>query len=722
MNGRGVGGSGRCRGLVRCACALLLAAALAPAAESAPAMPAGPGTPTGAGMVSLATLLPDLVDLARLAEFPQPAYRVSESTSRRMPPPRGLSKSVAGNYARIDQREGAAEYVLMEAAGPGVITLISIAKSFAPGYQGILRIYIDDLAVPVIAGPMASLFSGTFPGLPAPLSGSAGNCWNLYLPIAYAARCRVASDDKMLIYHVVYRTYAPGTPITSFAPAQLARQHAALTDLARTLDAPGTPPAVPAGMRTVPFDVELAPGGSAVVAALRGSAAIRRIRLQAPPSADRDDTALRRCLLTMSCDGEATIAAPVLDFFGSAPGINPYQALPMGVARDGWLDSRWVMPYRSSAALTLANHGSAAIRLRGEVITADYPWSAATMLFHAKWRHDLDVPTVPARTWNCLSAAGRGVFVGSAFSIANPLPAWWGEGAERITVDGEASPSLFGTGSDDYYGLGFCSVDLFSHPFHGQTRCDGPANFGRTNLYRFAILDRIPFTASFRFDLEVMHWKDCLVDMDVTDYWYALPGSSDGFAPLGAGDPVLRASAPFQIFHAAGALEAEAMRIIQAPGGTDIREAWGDVGDGRYLRWSPSRPGDVLVLGFEVAAAGDYRIIGQFLRGAGFATIQLAFNGVRGGGPIALARETFYADPTGEIDLGVYHLAAGANRLAVSCLAEGPAAGKPAPVGIDYIIPQPIRESAPAPDARGALPAAAGRRSGADALTPAGDR
>jgi hypothetical protein len=686
-------GGPRSLGLRLLACTGVLIATLVPAAEIVPATGAGPGPHAGASAdaITLATLLPDLVDLARLAEFPQPAFSVSESTSRRIPPPQGMSKSIAGNYLRIDQRQGVPEYVLMEAAGPGVITLISIAKTFAPDDQGVLRIYIDDMAVPVIAGPLASLFSGTYPGLPYPLAANAGNCWNLYLPIPYASRCRVTSDNKRLIYHVVSRTYAPATPVTSFSLAQLARLKAAETDLATVLIAPDAQPALPAGAKHTPFDLELAPGATAAIASFRGRSSIRRIRLQGPPAADPDDTALRRCILTMACDGEATIAAPVLDFFGSAPGLNPYRALPMSVAKDGWMESRWVMPFRSAATITVANHGTTAVRLHGEITSADYAWSAATMHFHAKWRHQLDVPTVPSRTWNCLTAAGRGVFVGSAFSIDNPLPAWWGEGAERIVVDGEPTPSLFGTGSDDYFGLGFCSPDLITHPYHGQTRCDGPANYGRTNLYRFSILDRIPFASSFRFDLEVMHWKDCLVDMDVTDYWYALPGSSDGLAALGAGDPELRPSRPYRRFHAPGAIEAEGMHIIQSTGDTDIMEAWGDVGDGHYLRWSPAKAGDTLVLGFDVVASGDYRIIGQFIRGTGFGTIQLAFNGTRRAEPIDLAKAAFFPDPSGEIDLGVYHLAAGGNRLELSCLAGAAAAGKPTLVGIDYIIPLHIR-------------------------------
>ncbi len=124
------------------------------------------------------------------------------------------------------------------------------------------------------------------------------------------------------------------------------------------------------------------------------------------------------------------------------------------------------------------------------------------------------------------------MFAGVAFAIDNPVKAWWGEGDEKIYVDGETFPSHFGTGTEDYYGYAWCFPDLFTHAYHNQSRCDGPGNFGRTSINRWHILDRIPFTKDFRFDMELWHWKKCLVNLAVIDYWYAKPGGKDTFQPL----------------------------------------------------------------------------------------------------------------------------------------------------------------------------------------------
>ena len=57
-----------------------------------------------------------------------------------------------------------------------------------------------------------------------------------------------------------------------------------------------------------------------------------------------------------------------------------------------------------------------------------------------------------------------------------PGAAWWGEGDEKIYVDGEAFPSLFGTGTEDYFGYAWSTTETFAHAYHAQTRAPGAAS------------------------------------------------------------------------------------------------------------------------------------------------------------------------------------------------------------------------------------------------------
>src|SRR4029079_13724340 len=134
-----------------------------------------------------------------------------------------------------------------------------------------------------------------------------------------------------------------------------------------------------------------------------------------------------------------------------------------------------------------------------------------SLLFHAKWRIERNIPGRPWTDWTHLQAEGSGRFVGGALHVINSVRDWWGEGDEKIYVDGEKFPSFFGTGTEDYYGYAWCSPELFSHGYHAQPQRDGPGNYGRTSINRFHIPDRIPFTRSLKFDLELWHWIDCKV-------------------------------------------------------------------------------------------------------------------------------------------------------------------------------------------------------------------
>ena len=91
------------------------------------------------------------------------------------------------------------------------------------------------------------------------------------------------------------------------------------------------------------------------------------------------------------------------------------------------------------------------------------------MHFHANWHYEYPIHAYGARgtkDWNYIEAQGKGVYVGDNLAVMNPVKEWWGEGDEKIYVDGEKFPSHFGTGTEDYYGYAWCWPVAFQHPFH----------------------------------------------------------------------------------------------------------------------------------------------------------------------------------------------------------------------------------------------------------------
>jgi len=435
-----------------------------------------------------------------------------------------------------------------------------------------------------------------------------------------------------------------------------------------------------------PFEIVVG-GGDQLRQTFYGPAAITRVVLRA--QAGDLEAALRGLVLKVTFDGQATIASPLGDFFGSAPGINPYASLPLGMAEDGTMYCHWVAPFQDSAVIELTNHSGQDVTLSGEMTVSDYRWTESSMHLHAKWRAEFDVPTRPMQDWNYLTAQGRGVFVGVAFAIDNPVKDWWGEGDEKIYVDGEAFPSHFGTGTEDYYGYAWCWPGLFTHAYHAQPRCDGPNNYGRTSVNRFHILDRIPFTRDFKFDMELWHWNEtCKVNMAVVAYWYARPGATDRFKAIRAEDTELRSMPVYVVPRVAGAIEGEGMRIVRVAG-TAEPQGWDGVSGGSHLWWHAGmKPGDVLTVGFPAPKQGRYRVLGHFLRARDYGIHRLAVNGQKTGDPIDFYNPT--VEPSKEMDLGVYTLKEGENEFSVTIVGANDKAEKAYMFGLDYLLLKPV--------------------------------
>ena len=83
------------------------------------------------------------------------------------------------------------------------------------------------------------------------------------------------------------------------------------------------------------FEAVLEPSENKEVFQLNGQRAVKRFvfRLQA----ENIEMALRQTVLHISCDDypRAQVLSPVGDFFGAAPGVNPYHSLPFTVRPDG---------------------------------------------------------------------------------------------------------------------------------------------------------------------------------------------------------------------------------------------------------------------------------------------------------------------------------------------------------------------------------------------------
>jgi hypothetical protein len=482
--------------------------------------------------VTFESMLREMVDLKRLMYKPVHGESVAQASSydRRSRIVEGerlewFANGDAGNFIETINRNGRTEHVMAEIEGPGAIVRIWSANP-----KGVLRIYIDGSDTPALEIDFLRMLSGEgqFP-FGAAFAGMRAAGGNSYVPIPFAESVLVTCENPgNLYYHIGYRLFPPGTIVESFAISAVEDSSEVIGEVAVELAFPHSRWTPEANVYTEEISLQIAPGEKKMLQ-FEGPAYIAAMELF--PDAPDLDSMLRKTILSLTWDDadEPSVWAPLGDFFGSGPGFNRYESLPAGMLRTGQMYSHWIMPFEKKAVMYVENHTDEIVSITGEIIIAPMQWDDSIMHFHAKWKTEYPIHTDSPRDWVVIEVEGPGRFVGLSLSVANPVVGWWGEGDEKIYIDGESFPSFFGTGTEDYFGYAWCNPQWFSHAYHSQPRADGPANYGHISNNRFHIIDSIPFHKSFKFDLEVLHHVDTCIGLSAISYWYAPLGSRDSY-------------------------------------------------------------------------------------------------------------------------------------------------------------------------------------------------
>jgi hypothetical protein len=479
------------------------------------------------GRVTLCQLFAQQTDLRHLTRLPKPAYTSHMVSSF----DRASQSAHPGDDAWLANRDFAEltpgqAFTLLDTTGPGVVTRIWSANP-----SGTLRIYLDGSPQPVIEAPMRELLRGEVPPIGSAFAYEAGLGSNLYLPIAYQSHCTitVTSDARRLFYQISHRRYANATQIEPFSLAALNDPTRVPAELSQTLA--GAAPEL--RVRDAQLErCSLATNAATehVLHAAPGGSVLRELQVRV---SNPTPEALRETRLHIWVDGVESVRVPFGDFFGSGPGLQALNSLPMQVepAR-GTFVARWPMPFQKQLRVALEQTGNSVLAAELRFVHQPAMFDDATLIFHANWRAPEWHASEPSHEFTIAALQGQGLYVGTLLNVTNSDAAWWGEGDEKIWLDGETFPSFFGTGSEDYFGYAWCSNQLFSRAYIGQTRADPHANFGRVSLYRFHVLDPIVFSRNLRFDLEVNHWGNTPtpVEYDSVVYYYARPGAK--VAPL----------------------------------------------------------------------------------------------------------------------------------------------------------------------------------------------
>jgi D-arabinan exo alpha-(1,3)/(1,5)-arabinofuranosidase (non-reducing end) len=646
---------------------------------------------------------PDLVqrltNLQHLAKVPPPGETTRQWSSYDR---HSYYDTATGKYVDWDANDDGTGIIRMEGTnavlaemkGPGCIYRI---WSAAPK-DGHVKIYLDDASTPVVDLPFQDYFDGKHKPFTRPaLVNIVSDGCNNYTPIPYQKSCKIIADPGWgLYYHFDYTTFPEGTQVPTFSRQLSATDDDALDRANRILSHCG-PRAMGASDEENDLDGTLRANGGTLRKTLKGPAAIVgiRVRLDLPPSpADRD--VLRQITLQVRWDGEPSpsVWAPFGDFFGTAPGANPYRSLPCGLTKDGVCYANWYMPFAKNAEIIVKNEGPQSHHLKLEIISAPLHGDVSKFArFHAKWHRDAFLPARPDRAidWTLLKTRGVGRFVGVELHIWNPRGGWWGEGDEKYFVDGEKFPSTYGTGSEDYFGYAWGDPALFQNAFHDQTYNSGD-NRGHISVNRWLIADQVPFQKSFEGDIEKYFSNSRPTLYDCMVYWYLKPGGDDPYTPVPSAQRLSYYVQP-PTPKVPGATEGEKMKVLSRTGGDPHVQDMSGFGDkwsnDAQLWWTGAHPGNRLELALPVAKSGDYRLVTQLTKARDYGVVQLALDGKMLGGSLDLYNPSVI--PSGQLDLGTYDLSAGKHTLTVKIIGANENAVKSYMFGLDYVRLIPVK-------------------------------
>lgn len=238
-----------------------------------------------------------------------------------------------------------------------------------------------------------------------------------------------------------------------------------------------------------------------------------------------------------------SVESPIGPFFGQ--GWNEqysYNSAPIvaGPGNGTGLNTYFSMPFAKGARIEIENQND--IPIDHLYFNIDYvqmdKMPKDMGRFHAWYNHELTEALPEGETeWSLVGKQklnktgkdnyvfadikGKGHFVGINYYIHCPSPIWYGEGDDMWFIDGEKTPSIVGTGTEDLFNTSWSPKELFSSPYFGYPRVNNDMGWlGRTHVYRFFISDPVFFEKSLKATIEHGHNNNLTLDLASVAYWY----------------------------------------------------------------------------------------------------------------------------------------------------------------------------------------------------------
>jgi hypothetical protein len=385
-------------------------------------------------------------------------------------------------------------------------------------------------------------------------------------------------------------------------------------------------------------------------------------------------------LLRIYWDGRdrPAVEAPVGDFFANCFGRREEViSLPVIVEDADSYNCFWHMPFRKSARIEIVNESEKPINLlyynidwiKKDTLPRNTPY------FHAQYRQEY--PVEKGKDYVVLETKGKGHYVGTVLAVRTRSPAWFGEGDEKIYIDGERKASIWGTGTEDYFlsawGLKKTGTPYFGVPYFDQWGIVG----GHTSAYRWHLQDPLVFNTGIKVTLEHFGW--IAPDENPNHKSTSWNEREDDYASVAfwyqTGEPTFAARAPHARQRKLPSLErvtvyARDFADDQHHGSGGVSRQQLDFFEGPQLLYQPKETaGAWLEFPFEVKKKEPLRLLLNMTKSYDFGHYQAYLNGVKVGGVM-----DFYNAKPGDEE---FHLLdfwpdPGAYTLRLQCVGKNP--------------------------------------------------
>jgi len=407
---------------------------------------------------------------------------------------------------------------LADLEGPGCVRRIWMTHVKADKWL----FFFDGETEPRLSMTRAELFGGRFPFVP-PLSGRVSGGNYCYLPLPYRKSLRIAvrpadlKPGNRAYYHIGYESFPSGATVTSF-PASLSEPECNAVDAVSCAWKQNDQTLLKAADRCDrSFCINLAPRQETPWIEHEGAGELTafHFKIDYPEEMSTLNRArmLRALVLRLYWDGlgQPSVDVPLGDFFCNAFYSRRYSSIALGNV-DGRFICRFRMPFGGKVRGVIRNDSSVPLPVSGGYALR-YPSAEEARYFHATWKSDIS----RGAPFQILRATGAGHFVGCFLSCIGIDGSWTIlEGDESFLVDGESTPSIHGTGLEDYFNGAWYYTGLFDLPLHGLVE-KAPI---RTDQYRFHLSDPVAFSTGLEMLMEFGAGNRARGYMSSVAYWY----------------------------------------------------------------------------------------------------------------------------------------------------------------------------------------------------------